>query len=395
MGNDDHEPTYMNDGIDNLLERYYAGTCTAAERVRVEAWAAADPARQAYLERGRVLGEAWRGAREETDREVDPSAAWMQMRRALSRGSRIDRPSIGGTHVPLRRRATLFSLYGGTAHPEHLDGRSRVARAMGVAAMIVVAAGVGVLIGHERRQSAPFREFATPAGGRATVTLRDGTQLVLGPASRVRVPADFGRRARTLELSGEAYLTVVHDAARPLAVRTTFGDVRDIGTTFAVRAYGDDQQMRVAVVEGEVAVGTAPGLRAGDVAAVDAGGQVQVKRGVNLAPDLAWVQGGLAFDGVPLRDVIRDVARAFNLTITIADSTLGAEHVTASFGSEPADAVLAEVTGVVGGTYERSGNTVVIRRRSAASGPSREREMPAMTDARRVQAAFHGGTQPQ
>jgi ferric-dicitrate binding protein FerR (iron transport regulator) len=198
------------------------------------------------------------------------------------------------------------------------------------------------------------------------VTLQDGTHLVLGPASRLRVPADFGVRDRTVDLDGEGYFTVVHDVAHPFAVRTARATVRDVGTTFSVRDYADDREERVAVAEGEVAIG-AVAVRARDIATVDSIGQVRVQASGDVALELAWTQGGLAFQRTPLVAVVRDVARTFGLRITIADTALGNQLITAAFGSQSADEVLDEITHLVGAEYTRDGTRVVIRRRAGGA----------------------------
>jgi transmembrane sensor len=235
----------------------------------------------------------------------------------------------------------------------------------GTVAGIVVLSAMAYAV-HVRGGGAPqaVREFATAAGGRSTVTLRDGTRLVLGPATRVRVPADFGRGARMVELDGEAYFAVVHNAAQPFAVRTVRAEVRDVGTTFSVRAYADDADGRVAVTEGEVRVGTIS-LARGDLALIDIGGRVAVRHGVDLTPYIAWTQGRLAFDGTPLRDVARELDRVFDVHITIADSGLAGDQVSGTFDNESVDQVLDDITDVIGGGYERVGRAVVIRRRTS------------------------------
>jgi transmembrane sensor len=263
----------------------------------------------------------------------------------------------------VRRRASTT--------PKRFMPRPRVSVAWRVtqglaAAITILAAGLYMT----RRGSAePFQEFASAPGSRITIAMRDGSRVVLGPASRIRVPRDFGSAARTVDLAGEAFFTVVHDARRPFAVQTGRAIVRDVGTTFAVRAYADDSADRVAVEEGQVSVegrrrtqsSAKTSLVAGDVAtATDSG--TAVVHGAHLAPLTAWVQDGLAFEGTPLRDVVRDISRTFDVDIVVADSALVARRVTASFVHEPLDVVLKAVTEVVGAHYERSARTIVIRR---------------------------------
>jgi ferric-dicitrate binding protein FerR (iron transport regulator) len=232
--------------------------------------------------------------------------------------------------------------------------------------------------------SAPqFREFVSAAKSRTTITLRDGTQIVLGPATRLRVARQFGSGARAVELDGEALLTVVHDPRRPFVVRTAHAVVRDVGTTFMVRAYADDPLERIVVSEGQVAVADV-GLGTHDAASIDGVGHVTVRRGVDLAADLAWVRGGLAFTDAPLRDVVRELARTYGVDVTIADTVLAGKLVTASFGDEPIDAVLNVVTLAVGAHYERHGPSVVIR---SGIAPASRRERTREAEMRFARAA--------
>ena len=68
-----------------------------------------------------------------------------------------------------------------------------------------MAAGAGALryFSSERSEApvpavvqAPMREVVTGVGERARIRLEDGTTIVLAARSRLRIPADFGVRAR-------------------------------------------------------------------------------------------------------------------------------------------------------------------------------------------------------
>jgi transmembrane sensor len=272
---------------------------------------------------------------------------------------------------------------------------ARAARQLvALAAAIVVALGVGLTVRSLSHHTAPTsagREYATAAGQRLAVTLVDGTQFTLAPASTVRVRAGYGRGSgsRQVELEGEAYFAVVHDAAHPFAVRAHGAVARDVGTAFDVRAYPENVGARIAVAEGAVAVTVAGGCplagrrsrpapvageggpcsadaRAGDVATV-ASGAVAVEHGADIAALTAWTQGRLVFRKTPLADVARELSRAFDLTITVGDSALGSQRITASFDDQSADQVLEDLAAIVGGQFERAGRAVVIRRRGSGA----------------------------
>ena len=81
--------------------------------------------------------------------------------------------------------------------------------------------------------------------------LADGSRVILGPDSRLTVPADFGSTARAVELKGDGYFDVRHDAAKPFTVRVANALVEDVGTTFTVESDAGDTTS-VSVLSGSV-----------------------------------------------------------------------------------------------------------------------------------------------
>jgi transmembrane sensor len=340
------------------LDRYAAGECAAGERTQVEAWADADPERRVLLDalvtaRRRMAGHA-SGAGE---------PIW-NVERAVQ--TLVDHV----THAP-----------GDNVRPRWVSSRCERARwwpaAMGVSVLIVLGAGLAVKALQRGARTAPaWRQYATAAGQRLTVTLVDGTQLTLAPATRVRVAADFGRPTgvREVELLGEAYFAVVHDVAHPFVVRAHGAVARDVGTAFDVRAYPEDAEARIAVAEGMVAVAASGGavrerplLRAGDVATVEQSA-VTVEHGVDVADLTAWRDGDLAFTKTSIRDAAAELSRWYGLDVHVDDASLGGQLVSGRFPTESIDAVLAELLPAVGARAVRVGSTITI---TAAHGAAR------------------------
>jgi ferric-dicitrate binding protein FerR (iron transport regulator) len=98
------------------------------------------------------------------------------------------------------------------------------------------------------------------------------------------------------------------------------------------------------------------------------------------------MQGGMAFEDTPLRDVARELERTYDLTVTIADSALAKMPVTGSFPSAPVDEVLDAMTRVVGARFQRSGRVVTIRRGVVPAG----RAVPGERDAMQFTRAESG-----
>ncbi len=392
-------------GVDGpTLIRFVAGELTGIEEAQIGSTLRATAAGRAWLQAIRTL---WRASADVAAvPDVDPKPAWDRLRAELGPVGAPSRDAISAQDTPQRRgdwrdqgaRSRQIPFHEGTGvgttphrWPRGVGDGRRWATIQASAALILLSAGVATLWSIRtvsvRRQ--PVHELATAAAARASITLRDGTRLTLGPATRVRVPADFGRTTRTVELEGEAYFAVVHDEHHPFVVHARNATVTDIGTGFDIRAYAGDA-VRVAVAEGRVSLArkggrdargeaeTPKSLARGDLASVT-DTAIVVTHGADIAALTAWTQGRLVFEDTPLPDVARQLDRAFNVEITIADSALAGREVSGVFDNETVDQVLDAVTAVIGGRYERSGRAVVIRRGMAGARRPRHTAQTPLT----------------
>jgi transmembrane sensor len=362
-----------------LLDRYLAGELTPAERERFERWVALSPERQAWVA---SLRKITRETGHIDLRAAATDAAWLRVshRLGLPAGARDARPA-----PPDADAADDVRVGSGPSKARAPWGRpqrrfrvaGRLVFAGTLAASVALVTGVA-LVRELPRHAAPPRRFDTATGEREAVTLSDGTQFMLAPASVVTVDAEYGRSARAVTLDGEASFTVTHDDHRPFSVRTPWATVRDVGTRFVVRAYTDDRRTQVAVREGAVSLivpgGDAPTatLRPGGAATVDGLGHVALRTAREDDALIAWTRGDIVFRDTPLGDAVRDLGRSFDLDIRIADASLARLPITATFSGQPVDAVLDDITAVVGASYQRSGRAVVIRRSRRTDGLPRE-----------------------
>ena len=207
--------------------------------------------------------------------------------------------------------------------------------------------------------------FATAAGKRDSVRLADGTRVLLAPESRLTVAAGYGTTVREVELTGEAYFDVHHDAARPFLVRAGGAAIRDIGTTFTVRATGRDS-VRVAVTSGSVSLGAIDAmpnagvvLQPGDAATYAPGQQTVVQRGGAAEPDTAWTSGRLVFREAPVSAVRTELRRWYGIDLVI-DSSFASRHLSMTLEGETPDQVLQVIALSLGATVERRGGTAII-----------------------------------
>jgi ferric-dicitrate binding protein FerR (iron transport regulator) len=229
-------------------------------------------------------------------------------------------------------------------------------------------------------------EMRTGVGEQRTIDLADGSQVVLGAASTLRLAEGFGASTREVYLEGQAFLRVRHDSARPFVVNAGGTRAIDLGTAFEVRAY-PNEGVRVAVTEGVVEVRRDAGvqdsavLQPGDIAELPPTGATVVKRQQNVERLLGWTRGELVFDDTPLSDVARELERWFDVQVRIDDPTLRTVPWSVSLPiSESLDTILQLVETTLqsrGVRAERNGNVITIR-----SGPPRPTTAPPVTRGR-------------
>jgi transmembrane sensor len=206
--------------------------------------------------------------------------------------------------------------------------------------------------------------YVTAPGQRAEVLLRDGTQVRLAPASRLRVATDYGTGRRDVYLDGEAYFDVTHDEHRPFTVFTANASAQDLGTQFSVRSYPGEGAVEVVVREGAVALSGVGPLEAGDVGRLTAKGRTDVRRGVDADSALGWLDGRLDFHDAPLAHVLRDVGRWYDVDVS-AEPALAALPFTGTLAGGSADAAVELVAATLGLLVHHDGPRHVLRRELA------------------------------
>ena len=193
-------------------------------------------------------------------------------------------------------------------------------------------------------------EVVTGSSELATVQLGEGSVVRLAPSSRLRVQAG---RDRIVSLEGKAFFAVQWIPGRPLRVHTAAGDARVRGTRFELATSAGGLQVHV--VEGRVAVATS----GGDVE-VGPGEKTDVRSGAVTRPTpvaatdtvAPWVGTFLAFQATPLRDAARDIERVYRTPVTIGDSALAAETITATFTDRPVEEVVNVICAVLSAKCE-------------------------------------------
>lgn len=97
-----------------------------------------------------------------------------------------------------------------------------------------------------------WQEIVVPRGNRMKITLPDNSTVWLNNETHLRYASDFTTGNRTVELSGEAYFDVHHDADHPFVVKVGEQRIKVLGTKFSVNAYPEDQLIETSLISGSV-----------------------------------------------------------------------------------------------------------------------------------------------
>lgn len=231
---------------------------------------------------------------------------------------------------------------------------------VGVAAAAAVAL-FAILTRPERVDTPPVPTdaYSTAPRARDTVTLADGSRIILGPASRLSVSS----MSREIDLEGEAFLTIVHDAAKPYTVHANGVVIRDIGTEFGVRGYAGEA-LRVFVTTGAVELardGARIMLDSGDVGVVQPDGRMARTADAVTSDDVAWTQGKLVFRDASMAQLGADLRRWFGVELQVKDSALARRHFSGVvYTSETAEGVANAIALSLGARAQRRGDTISI-----------------------------------
>lgn len=165
-------------------------------------------------------------------------------------------------------------------------------------------------------------QLRVPYGKRAFLKMPDGTSLWVNSGSMVSYPSVFAEDKREIFVEGEIYAEVFHDADRPFIVKTDSLEVRVLGTAFDVSAYKEEKQTYVILVNGAVNVqpknGTATLLQPNQMYTYTE--QVGSVKNVNVDSYVSWRTGVYIFKNESIENVLRRLARYYNVTIRFASS---------------------------------------------------------------------------
>lgn len=174
-----------------------------------------------------------------------------------------------------------------------------------------------------------YHTIDIPRGGEYMLKLADGTRVWLNSGTHLRYPVRFNGQERRVFLEGEAFFEVYRDTAHPFIVTSGVQQLMVLGTSFCVRAYGDESCIMTTLESGKVNISAhnqqvvlLPGYQSKVVR-----GEIAVTK-VNTSLYTAWYRGQFIFIDQSLEDILNTLSRWYNMEVFYTDPKLKELHFT-------------------------------------------------------------------
>lgn len=167
------------------------------------------------------------------------------------------------------------------------------------------------------KENIEVNTMTTPKGRQFSLVLSDGTKVWLNAASSITFPTAFVGRERKINITGEVYFEVAHDANKPFVVTVKGMNVQVLGTHFNINSYGDQGSIKTTLLQGSIKVSVAGKqqvVKPGQQAQVS-GGDIKMLSDIDVASTVAWKNGFFSFESVDIKGVMKEISRWYDVEV--------------------------------------------------------------------------------
>lgn len=160
--------------------------------------------------------------------------------------------------------------------------------------------------------------LTTPAGGKFSVVLSDGSKVWLNASSSIKFPAAFSKDSRKVEIRGEAYFEIEKDTKRPFYVESGSSEIKVLGTHFNVMSYPDEYRSELTLLEGAVQFtknGHAELLKPGKQILFTESDSYTKQITANIEEVMAWKNDLFVFNNTNIDEIMKELVRWYDVKI--------------------------------------------------------------------------------
>ena len=196
------------------------------------------------------------------------------------------------------------------------------------------------------------------------ITLPDGSVVTLNENSQLDYPAAFDGHSREVYLRGEAFFEVAPDKNKPFLVHTGAIVTRVLGTSFNIRATGDDSPIAVTVTTGKVQVqkdnkAIVAELLPGDQLILDKAAIAPLVTKANMKEVLVWKKDEPVFEDVSFEAAIPLINKYYGIDIRFRDESLRVKKFTGNFINDPMKQALDVICELTHAQWEKGQDSII------------------------------------
>jgi ferric-dicitrate binding protein FerR (iron transport regulator) len=137
--------------------------------------------------------------------------------------------------------------------------------------------------------------------------------------SSITYPSYFTANTRAVQMTGEAFFDISHDASKPFLVQRGHTQVAVLGTQFNVNGYEDEKAIKVTLLQGSVEVQRSAGeklkISPGQQAVIPPESAIRLKEEVDLEEVMAWKNGWFYFNRMGLPEIMRQLEKWYDVEV--------------------------------------------------------------------------------
>ncbi|MDN5202129.1 FecR domain-containing protein [Fulvivirgaceae bacterium BMA10] len=216
-----------------------------------------------------------------------------------------------------------------------------------------------------------FVEKSCGPGEKLNVKLADGTRVKLNSNSKLIIPRMFSENERKVILVGEAFFDVTKDVSRPFIISSDQITTVVHGTSFNVRAFSHEPDIKVAVAEGRVSVETLKTsnkdqvketllLNPSEMAVFEKATHETEKVKFDFVREIGWKDGIIYFENADIHEVLQTLENWYGVTFIKNGQINEDKDYTGSFDKKSLEVVLEGLGYVFDFRYEIKGKIILL-----------------------------------
>lgn len=234
------------------------------------------------------------------------------------------------------------------------------------AAVIIIMITAGYFIYKNTSQEEKDIILSSAFSSALNDTLPDGTFVSLSPKSTLTYPSSFNNKNRGLKLTGQAYFHVRHNQVLPFIVNAENVFIKDIGTSFTVKAHPADSTVVVFVEKGKVLFYSEqdPGIsltenETGIYTKTSASFRKKEDEDVNLNFQSGNIHT-LSFEGASLRSVVTTLNKVYNVHLVLSCVKLESLKLTATFTEATVNPIVETIAETFNLSVTKTAGTILL-----------------------------------